>query len=576
MKKSLKNIWSVLNSSQRKESYLIFTLLILGMLIETLSIGLFFPVISILFKIGNASSDLLEKFSSAFFAEISHEKLVVFSLLLLLAVYLLKNLFLTLIAKIEIKKIIDIKLKTAERLYSNFLLNPFSFHLKNNSSKLINYNIDQIDSFGNSLYNCINLFAEILIVIGIVSILFVFEPRSTLLILFLAIVFGLTFFLSFYKKISFLSEKRLENRSLKIRDLQEGFGSIKEIKIYNKENFFIDTFKKHNRAVFDIEAFEDFIKRLPRLWFEFLCILVFISTLIFLTIYYDYDILKITPVLGLFGAASIRLIPSINRIIVAIQSINFGQAAINMIYENFKTQGQKKRDIKQVLTRKLKDKIILKNLNFSYDGDKNIIENINMEIKKGDFIGIFGETGSGKTTLLNLLLGLIVPTKGQILIDDNNIMENISNWQAQIGFVPQSIYLLDDTVKKNVAFGIIEDKINLKSLDEAINNSELDKFISSLEKNLETNVGERGARISGGQLQRVGIARALYKNSEILIFDEATSSLDTETEEKLMETINKIKNNKTIIFVSHKKKPMMYCNKLYELKDNKLLFREKI
>ena len=312
IRKNLNKLWNILDSKQRKDARLIVLLLVLSMLIETLSIGLVFPVISVLFKVGNTSSNFFEEISNSFFTDINYEQIVIFSLFVLLSVFLLKSLFLTLIAKIEVKKIVNIKLIVAEKLYKKFLLSPYSFHLKNNSSSLINFTNDQVDAFGNSLFSYISLLAANLVAIGIISILLFFEPRSTLLILSLALIFGLVFFLLVNKKISLLSKKRLENKTLKIKDLQEGFGAIKEIKIYNKESFFIRIFKIHNNSVFEIEAFEDFIKRLPRLWFEFLSVLIFISFLLFIVIFYDYDFISITPTLA-YSVLLVTLIPSINR-----------------------------------------------------------------------------------------------------------------------------------------------------------------------------------------------------------------------------------------------------------------------
>jgi len=571
IKKNLEKLWNILDDKQRKDARLIIFLLVISMLVETLSIGLVFPVVSVLFKVGNTSSNILEKISNSFFTEINYEQIVIFSLVLLLCIFLLKSLFLTLVAKIEVKKIVGIKLLVAEKLYKKFLLSSYSFHLKNNSSNLININNDQVDAFGNSLFSYITLLAEILVAVGIISILLFFEPISTILILSLALIFGLIFFLLVNKKISFLSAKRLENKTLKIKDLQEGFGAIKEIKIYNKESFFIKIFKMHNNSVYQIEAFEDFIKRLPRLWFEFLSVFIFISFLIFLVIFYDYDFISITPTLGLFGVASIRFIPSINRIIMAIQTINFSEAGINAVSQNIALTNVESTKSIQKIKKDFKNNIIFEGVSFSYDSNKKILDNINLEIKKGDFIGIFGETGSGKSTFLNILLGLIFSDSGKILMDNKEILSDLGNWQAQIGFVPQSIHLLDDSIKKNIAFGINENEIDLPSLKKAIKDSELDNFVNSLNDNFNSNVGERGARISGGQLQRIGIARALYKNSQVLIFDEATGSLDGETESKLMNTINKFKKDKTIIFVSHKKKPMEFCNKLFEIKQGKII-----
>ena len=546
------------------------------MLSELLSIGMVFPVVSILFDTGNETAIYFQNIYSIFFLEINYQQVVIISLLLLLFVYFLKNLLLTLIAKIEVKKIMNIKFEITEKLYKKFIFYPFTFHSNVNSSNLINFTKDQIDSFSNSLFNCIILMAEILIIIGVLIILFVVEPMGTLIILLLSFSFGYFFYTLMKKEISFLSKVRFENNSLKIKNLQETFGAIKEVKIYNKEIFFLNAFNIFNKKVINIEGYETFLKRLPRLWFEFLCVLIFVLFLIFKSFFDKANLISLTPILGLFGVAVIRVIPSINRIVLAMQTISFGEAAITMINENLEKNLQdEKLNYRNAEALKFEKSIDLKKISFNFNNNNKVFSEISLNIGKGDFVGIFGETGVGKSTLLNLLLGLIHPAKGEIKVDDINIKKNLLSWQTKIGFVPQNIYLLDESISKNIAFGFEDDKIDHKRLASAIKDSQLEKFINNLPNRAETLVGERGAQISGGQLQRIGIARALYINPDILIFDESTSSLDNETEIKIMETINNIKKNKTIIFVSHKKNPMKFCNKLYELKKNQLILREK-
>lgn len=576
MKKNFKNIWKVLNLSQKKKFYTLTALIIIGMLSELLSIGMVFPVVSILFDTGNETAIYFQNIYSIFFLEINYQQVVIISLLLLLFVYFLKNLLLTLIAKIEVKKIMNIKFEITEKLYKKFIFYPFTFHSNVNSSNLINFTKDQIDSFSNSLFNCIILMAEILIIIGVLIILFVVEPMGTLIILLLSFSFGYFFYTLMKKEISFLSKVRFENNSLKIKNLQETFGAIKEVKIYNKEIFFLNAFNIFNKKVINIEGYETFLKRLPRLWFEFLCVLIFVLFLIFKSFFDKANLISLTPILGLFGVAVIRVIPSINRIVLAMQTISFGEAAITMINENLEKNLQdEKLNYRNAEALKFEKSIDLKKISFNFNNNNKVFSEISLNIGKGDFVGIFGETGVGKSTLLNLLLGLIHPAKGEIKVDDINIKKNLLSWQTKIGFVPQNIYLLDESISKNIAFGFEDDKIDHKRLASAIKDSQLEKFINNLPNRAETLVGERGAQISGGQLQRIGIARALYINPDILIFDESTSSLDNETEIKIMETINNIKKNKTIIFVSHKKNPMKFCNKLYELKKNQLILREK-
>ena len=564
MKLTLKKIWYILDQDQKSKSYIIFVLLLFGMFLETLGIGLVVPVISVLFNKEQLSSNFFEKYNISFLENLPYDSLVLFTLLLLLAIYLLKNVFLTFFAKIETKQIFDIQAKITQNLYKKFINNSYLFHLQNNSAKLVNYTNDQISLFGNALFGCISLTAEILVTMGIVLLLLFFEPVGTLIIVILCILFAYIFHILVNKKISYLGEQNMKTQSLKIKALHEGFGAIKEIKIYGKENFFLNSFYKRNRTVHNIGASEGFLRRLPRLWFEFLCIFVFVALLIFLIIHKNYGLINISPILGLFGIASFRLVPAANRIINAIQSINFGKASTNMIFDYMESKKE---------TNKYNDsdfnfakKIELDNVSFSYPGTNlQTIKNIKTVINKGDFVGILGTTGSGKSSVLNLILGLVEPSEGSIRVDGVNIEKNLKKWQKKIGYVPQNIYLVDDSVSQNIAFGLEKDEINKNRLEEVIKESQLYNFVNSLPSGIETNVGERGTKVSGGELQRIGIARALYRNPEILIFDEATSSLDDSTELKIMETIKLIKKNKTIFFVSHRKLPMKYCNKVYEL-----------
>lgn len=577
MKENLKKIWNILNDNQKKQFYFLIILLILGTFFELLSIGLVFPVVSILFDVGNQSTQFLKKLFGLFSNDISQDLMVLISLSLLVIIYLIKNLVLTIIAKIEVSKIVKIKFEIADSLYRKFITNPYRFHLNNNSSNLINFTTNQIDSFSNSMFNCVILAAEILIILGVISVLFFTEPGGTAIIALLSLIFGLTFYKVMKKRISKLSQEMSDNRSYKIKNLQESFGSIKEIKIYNKEKYFFNLFNIYNKKVVDIEGYETFLKRLPRLWFEFLCVLIFVTFLIFIISLSNIDIINLTPILGLFGVATIRLIPSINRILLAIQTINFGEAALIMLDQNLNSI-QQPRKVNNISPNKNKftKNLTFENVSFSFNKEKKIVDNINLNIERGDFVGFFGETGVGKTTLLNILLGLIKPTFGKIKIDGENIENDLAQWQSKIGFVPQSIYLLDDTIIKNIAFGVSDIEIDHEKMKSIIRDSQLEKFVLNLPKKENNLVGERGMQISGGQLQRIGIARALYINPEILIFDESTSSLDNETELKIMETIKNVKKDKTVIFVSHKKTPMKFCNKLFEIKKSGVILRDKL
>ena len=284
---------------------------------------------------------------------------------------------------------------------------------------------------------------------------------------------------------------------------------------------------------------------------------------------------------GFFSATFIRLTPSAYRIISSLQRIKFTQKILNSLSKNLryfeknKIDNDEKKISKHQKNIQIKDKIVIKNIKFSYNLKKKLFEDLNLEIKIGDTVGIFGESGSGKSSFVNLLIGLLKPEKGKILINNTDIFSNIYFWRKNIGYVPQNIFLIDDTFKKNISLDFNIKSENFQKFNECLKQSELEKFINSLPDGINTLVGERGKRISGGQLQRVGIARALYNNPEILIFDESTSALDRETELEILKNIYKFKDKKTMIIITHKKELLKNCDKIYKLENGKFLENEK-
>jgi len=306
--------------------------------------------------------------------------------------------------------------------------------------------------------------------------------------------------------------------------------------------------------------------------------LILIITVFFYLYSLEIEFTSLITSIALFGAAAFRILPSLNRILQAFQDLSFNAPSINIINKEFKNNSIVNDQINEKKVHKINftDSININNLSFGYSNDtsKIILNNINLEIKKGDHIGIVGKSGQGKSTFVDLLLGLIKPINGQITID-GIALENINFNGMLFGYVPQNIYLTDDSIINNIAFGESKKNINYNNLDDAINNAQLSDFIKNLENGLDTIVGERGVRISGGQLQRVGIARALYRNPDIIILDEATSSLDVETENQFMNSINNLIKNKTLITISHRFNTLKNCNKIYELKDQKLSLVDK-
>jgi ABC-type multidrug transport system fused ATPase/permease subunit len=272
----------------------------------------------------------------------------------------------------------------------------------------------------------------------------------------------------------------------------------------------------------------------------------------------------------LFGAAAFRLLPSANQLLNNLQAIRFARPKLMLLYEDFKLADQQ--DSSLEVASSFLEEIRIKDLSFSYDNvDVPALTDVNMFVRRGEAVGIIGSSGSGKSTLVDVLLGLLQPNSGQILVDNQNIQTNLRSWQNQIGYVPQTIFLTDDSLRRNIALGLPDNLVDADAVVDALRAAQLQDFVAGLPDGLDTVVGERGVRLSGGQRQRIGIARALYNKPEVLVLDEATSSLDTETEHEVMKAVQALQGTKTVVIVAHRLSTVEYCDRLYRLENARVV-----
>ena len=560
----LKKIKIILSKKQLRFVYFFIFLSFVSMVLETLGIGLIIPFMQALATDG--INQHLTNFLNFFGIYPTSKLNVIFILMAVLAfVYTFKTFFLTYFSYAQTKLLADLRVSLSDRLYYIYLNKSYSFHLNNNSSKLIR-NINEIDLVVYILKSLILLINETVVLLGISAFVILYEPKGSLIVILFLGSFGYLFFKKIQIKVKKWGKTRQIHTGLSLKYLQEGFRSIKDIKILQRSNELIKAFTTNNKILNLCELKQNFIDSLPRLWLEWLVVIGFIL-LILLMILQGKELLYVVPLLALFAAAAFRIMPSLTRIMNSVQGIIYNRPAVDSVYKAF-NQESVQNNINTISSKNifLTKEIDLKNINFKYsDSGPFILRDINLNIKNGTTVGFIGESGIGKTTLINIILGLMKPTSGSISVDDTNIFENIQSWQNQIGYVPQNIYLTDDTIKRNIAFALPDEKINDIAVKKAVTNAKLDNLIGSVNNGLDTKVGEFGDRVSGGQRQRIAIARALYKDPSVLILDECTNSLDLNSEKQIIDEVNSFKGKKTIIMITHRLSTLENCDCIYKI-----------
>ncbi len=560
--------------------YKIFKLLIfalIGVFFELLGIGLVLPVITLV-TTGNFEVNLglgIDKNLNSFFSRLDSSELIVIPLLILLLVYTIKGVYILFLRFYTAKFSYQFVTKLSNDIYKNYLYQDQLFHLKRNSSDLIRVITGEILVFlKNVVIPSLTIFIEVLVLIGILFLLLYVETSSTLYVFGIILFLSLVYYLIVSIKLKKWGQERVFHDGKKIQNLIQGLHGIKTVKIFNQENAFLDRFNNNLLVSAKANQYATFVSQIPPILIEFIAILFIVFFMIF-NVQSSTDMSEYFPKLALFAAAAFRIMPSINRLIINFQALKFAIPTVNKLHKEFPLKNHLT-NLKNSLTKiDFNKEINISNLSFKYpNNNENTLQDVNLKIKIGESIGIVGKTGEGKSTIIDIICGLLEPQQGNILVDNKDIKKNLRSWQQQIGYVPQNIYLLDDTIKENIIFGRKENKDTESNLINSIKSAQLEKLISRLPNGLDTIVGDRGTRLSGGQIQRIGIARAIFSNSKVLIFDEATSALDVETEKNFFEDIYKLKINKTLIIISHRISVLEHCDQVYSIK-NKSVFLEK-
>ncbi len=567
MIESLKKINFLITKRQRKGFIILSLLLFFGMILEVFGLGILLPLLTVL--LDPKSTEIIDSISPYvdLFNNLNYQQTVLIFLGLIVSLYIVKSLFLVFLNYKQNQFLSNINAFIGNKLFSSYLNQPYDFHVTKNSSSLIKNLQIEINYLNSFFLSLISVFIEGGFVLSILITIVYIEPFGAVSI---GLFYGILsiIFLQFTKKKLFKwgkNRQSLDNQISKIA--LEGLGGIKDLIVIDKISFFTNMYCKKNYKKAILSTNQATISQVPRFFLELISILGLV-TFISLLILNGKDTTELFSILGVFVAATFRMIPSLNRIISAFQIMKFHRPSLDVIYS----------EIQKIKTKKIviftsnrphnfTNSIKFSNVHFSYNKTTKVLNNINLTINKGQTIGFIGESGSGKSTLVDLLLGLYQPTQGQILIDGVENTQYGKSWRSQIGYVSQSVYLIDDTIKANIAFGVSDDKIDNNKIEQVLRQVQLYDFVLTLKNGINSKVGERGVQISGGQKQRIAIARALYNDPSIIIFDEATSALDTQIESQVINSLMSYKGNKTIIMIAHRVNTLSQCDQIFNLKD---------
>lgn len=564
----------MLQIAERQAAIRLLCMMIVGMMLEMLGIGFVVPALALMTDISfvdqhPAIASLLARLGAT-----TQTRMVLGGMMFLVALHVFKTAFLGILAWKQARFVFDLQASVSHQLFSGYLRQPYAFHLQRNSSELTGNAINETAQFARgAILASLNILAEALVCVGVGGLLVILEPIGAVIVTFSLGLAAWIFHRATARRVLQWGEARQRHDGRRILHLQQGFAAAKDVKLLGREQEFVRQYAEHNLGSAYMWQRQTALEGLPRLWLELLAV-VGLAALVTTMLAQEKTIADIIPTLGVFAAAAFRLLPSMNRVINSIQTIRYSIPTVNLLHKELTlTRALAPIGDAPAGSRLTRDwaTIEMQHVHFTYDGAiSSSLHDVTLSIARGTSVGFIGGSGAGKSTLIDVILGLHRPTSGQVKVGGIDIRSHMRAWQDQIGYVPQSIYLTDDTLKKNVAFGIAENEINVAAVHRALKAAQLTEFIAELPQGIESNVGERGVRLSGGQRQRIGIARALYHDPDLLVLDEATSALDVETEREVMNAVSALHGAKTILIIAHRLSTVEDCDQIYRLECGKL------
>lgn len=571
----LRKINFIFNRSQKIRLIILFFMIIIAGLLETLGVSAVMPLVSIMLDPGQFETNNAYKMIADIVHISSVNGFIMLMAIILIIVYIVKNVYLMIQFRIQYDFNNHCKRDISAKLMKCYINQEYLYHVQHNVAELNRNVTNDVTQFFSMVQAVMNLLSEIITCIFILAYLLWVDSSTTLFLVVVLSVFLIAIFLIFKKYQEKAGEEARKSTGKMGKWVLQIFGGIKEIKVLNREKYFYNKYVNAFNTNIAAVRLSNILTRFPRYIIETVCV-GSLLIVICIRVYLGVNLVAFATVLTGFGVAAVRLLPSFNRVTEYLGTIMFSKASTDNIFNDLQEEVELSRnktfqneDIRVTLS----DKIVVENIWFKYPNtDKYIFENASVEIRKNESVAFIGSSGAGKSTIADIILGLIKPESGKILADGMDIYENLTRWHEIVGYIPQTIYLMDDSIRNNIIFG--GDNKDDDRLWESLKVAQLEEFVMGLPDGLDTEIGDRGVRLSGGQRQRIGIARALYNKPELLILDEATSALDNETEAAVMEAVENLHGHTTMIIIAHRLSTIEHCDKVYEVKDGIILKKD--
>lgn len=572
----IRKLSAIFNRKQKMYLMILAFMILLGALLELIGVSAILPVANVMLDPNVLETNEIYKFISNVTGIKDVRGFIVLLCVAIILVYIIKNAYLSFLYYIQTRFTQNNSMRLSVALLNNYLHRDYLYHTEHNISEMQRNIIREVENFFGLVETMIQFVIEIVTSLALLIYIFVTDWQTTLMMVALIGIPIGTSVLYFKKKLYRIGQIGREYNIVSMKWLLQALGGVKEIKATNREDFFDSNFMDARQKEIGMQIKSMVIKKVPRYVVEACCI-GGMMVIVIVNILSGIDLALFANTLVVIALSAARLMPAFNRITEYTGTIMYRMPSLDVIYEDVVMLNNGYEDCGTSTERLILDKqISIDKLSFRYpEAEDNVFENLSFSIKKNTSVALIGPSGSGKTTLADVLLGLLKPTTGSICVDSTNIFGDLPKWRNSISYIPQTIYLTDDSIRNNIAFGQPEDEIDEEKIWSVLQQASLDVFVRNLPEGINTIVGDRGVRLSGGQRQRIGIARALYREPVVLLMDEATSALDQETESAIMESIENLHGAVTMIIIAHRLTTIQKCDEIYELKEGVLRLKSK-